>query len=135
MDFFVDVPLRVRYAETDRMGIVYYGSYPAYLEVARSEYMREKGLPYKNLEEMGFGLVVAGMEVKYLNPALYDDLLVIRTSVAEVQSRGVTFSYAIFRDETSIVQARTRHICVDADRRPRRLPSSLVEILKNGSAA
>ena len=65
---YVDVPLRVRYADTDRMGIVYYGSYPAYFEVARSEYMREKGFPYRKLEEMGYFLVVAGMEVKYSTP-------------------------------------------------------------------
>lgn len=131
---YIDVPLRVRYAETDRMGIVYYGSYPAYLEVARSEYMREKGFPYKKLEEMGYCLVVAGMEVKYLKPALYDDLLTIRTSVSDVQSRGVTFSYAISRDGTALVQAKTRHICTGADRRPRRIPPSVVEILKNGSS-
>lgn len=130
----VDVPLRVRYAETDMMGIVYYGSYPAYFEVARSEFMRGRGFPYRKLEEMGYSLVVAGMEVKYLNPALYDDLLTIRTSVSDIQSRGVTFNYAIFRDATSIVQGKTRHICVTADRKPRRLPPFLVDILKNGSS-
>lgn len=132
---YVDVPLRVRYAETDMMGIVYYGSYPAYLEVARSEFMREKGFPYRKLEEMGFSLVVAGMEVRYLNPAHYDDILTIRTSVSEIQSRGVTFDYAIFRDTTAIVEAKTRHICVSADRKTCRLPTFIVEILKNGSSA
>ena len=132
---YVDVPLRVRYADTDRMGIVYYGTYPVYFEVARSEYMREKGLPYKNLEEMGYHLVVAGMEVKYLSPAVYDDLLLIRTSVSDVQSRGVTFNYAILKDATNIVVGKTRHICVTADRKPRRLPPFLVEILKNGRSA
>jgi acyl-CoA thioester hydrolase len=131
---YVDVPLRVRYAETDMMGIVYYGSYPAYLEVARSEFMREKGFPYKKVEEMGFSLVVAGMEVRYLNPAHYDDVLSIRTKVSEIQSRGVTFDYAIFRGDTAIVEAKTKHICVSTDRRTRRLPPFLVEILKNGSS-
>ena len=75
------------------------------------------------------------MEVKYLNPALYDGLLTMRTSVSDIQSRGVTFNYAIFRDGTSIIQAKTRHICVGTDRKPRRLPPSLVEILRNGSSA
>jgi acyl-CoA thioester hydrolase len=130
----IDVLLRVRYAETDRMGIVYYGSYPTYFEVARSEYMRAKGFPYVKLEEMGDFLVVAGMEVKYLNPAIYDDLLTIRTSVSDIQSRGVTFNYAIFRGETSIVTGKTRHINVTADRKPQRLPPFLVDILKNGSS-
>ena len=131
---YVDVPLRVRYAETDRMGIVYYGTYPVYFEVARSEYMREKGFPYVKLEEMGYLLVVAGMEVKYLNPAVYDDLLTIRTSVSDIQSRGVTFNYAILKDETTIVTGKTRHISVTADRKPQRLPPFLIDILKNGSS-
>ena len=130
----VDVPLRVRYAETDRMGIVYYGSYAVYFEVARSEYMREKGFPYRKLEEMGYSLVVAGLEVKYLSPAVYDDLLLVRTSVSDVQSRGVTFSYTILRDGATVVQGKTRHICVTADRKPRRLPAFLADILKNGSS-
>jgi acyl-CoA thioester hydrolase len=130
----VDVSLRVRYAETDRMGIVYYGSYPAYFEVARSEFMRERGFSYKDLEEMGYCLVVAGMEVKYLNPALYDDLLTIRTTVSDIQSRGVTFNYTIFKDGITVAQAKTRHISVTADRKPKRLPPSLIEILKNGSS-
>ena len=84
----VDVPLRVRYADTDMMGIVYYGAYPAYLEVARNEYMREKGFTYRELEGMGYRLVVSGMKIKYYNPAVYDDLLLIRTSVSDIQSRG-----------------------------------------------
>ena len=132
---YVDIPLRVRYADTDRMGIVYYGSYPVYFEVARSEYMRGKGFPYIKLEEMGYHLVVAGMEVKYLNPALYDDLLTIRTSVSDVQSRGVTFNYTILRDAITVVLGKTRHICVTADRKSRRLPPFLIEILKNGRSA
>ena len=85
---YVDVPLRVRYADTDMMGIVYYGAYPVYLEVARNEYMREKGLPYRELEEMGYRLVVSGLEIKYYNPAVYDDLLTVRTSVTDIQSQG-----------------------------------------------
>jgi len=129
---YVDVPLRVRYADTDQMGIVYYGAYPAYLEVARSEFMRERGLTYRKLEDLGYFLVVAGMEVKYYNPAVYDDLLTIRTSVSNIQSRGVTFEYLILRDSVLVVQAKTRHICVSSDRKPRRLPHVLIESLQDG---
>ena len=129
---YVDVPLRVRYADTDQMGIVYYGAYPVYFEVARSEFMREKGLTYRKLEDLGYFLVVAGMEVKYYNPAVYDDLLTIRTSVSNVQSRGVTFEYLILRDSVLVVQAKTRHICVSSDRKPRRLPHVLIESLQDG---
>jgi acyl-CoA thioester hydrolase len=131
---YVDVPLRVRYADTDRMGIVYYGTYPVYFEVGRSEFMRAKGLPYKDLEEQGFYLVVTGLEIKYYNPAAYDDLLAVRTSVSDVQSRGVTFNYTVYRDGVTVVVGKSRHICVTADRKPIRLPPFLIEVLKNASS-
>jgi acyl-CoA thioester hydrolase len=128
---YVDVPLRVRYAATDMMGVVYYGNYPIYFEVGRSEYMREKGFCYREFEGMGYRLVVAGMEVRYYNPATYDDLIKVRTSVSDVQSRGLTFNYEIMKDDTTLVRGKTRHICVSADRKPTRIPDFLVKILKN----
>ncbi len=127
----VDVPVRVRYADTDRMGIVYYGTYPVYFEIGRSEYMREKGFTYRRFEEAGYHLVVTGMEVKYYNSALYDDLLIVRTSVSDVRSRGLTFNYTILKDGSIVVQGKTRHICLNTDRRPVRIPSSLAAILKD----
>lgn len=132
---YVDVPLRVRYAETDMMGIVYYGAYPVYLEVARNEYMREKGLPYRELEEMGYRLVVSEVEIKYYNPAVYDDLLTIRTSVSDIQSRGVTFTYEILKEKVTVVRGKTRHICLNTERKPTRLPPPLVDIFKNDGAS
>jgi acyl-CoA thioester hydrolase len=131
---YVDVPVRVRYVDTDRMGIVYYGNYPAYFEVGRSEFMRTKGFPYRELEEQGFHLVVTGIEIKYYNPAVYDDLLAVRTSVSNVQSRGVTFNYTVLRDDVTVVVGKTRHICVTADRKPIRLPPLLIEVLRNASS-
>ncbi len=132
---YVDVPLRVRYADTDRMGIVYYGMYPVYFEVGRSEFMRARGFPYKELEEQGYYLVVTGVEIKYYNPALYDDMLEVRTSVSDVQSRGVTFNYTVLRDGVTVVVGKTRHICVTAERKPTRLPPFLVEVLQNDCSA
>jgi acyl-CoA thioester hydrolase len=132
---YVDVPLRVRYADTDRMGIVYYGTYPVYFEVGRNEFMRARGFPYKELEEQGYYLVVTGIEIKYYNPALYDDVLDVRTSVSDVQSRGVTFNYTVLRDGATVVVGKTRHICVTAERRPTRLPPFLVEVLQNACSA
>jgi acyl-CoA thioester hydrolase len=127
----VDVPVRVRYAETDMMGIVYYGAYPVYLEVARNEYMREKGLPYRELEEMGYRLVVSGVEIKYYNPAVYDDLLTVRTSVSDIRSRAVTFTYEILKEKVTVVKGKTTHICLNAERKPTRLPPPLLDIFKN----
>jgi acyl-CoA thioester hydrolase len=131
----VDVPLRVRYADTDMMGIVYYGTYPVYFEVARSEYMREKGFSYRNFEEMGYHLVVSALEIKYYNPALYDDLLTIRTEVSDVLSRGVTFNYTILKEGITVVRGKTRHICVNSDRKPTRIPLSLFQVLKDADSS
>ena len=131
MESHFDFSIRVRYAETDRMGVVYHGSYATYFEVGRSEFMRDKGYPYRELEEKGYGLVVVGVEIKYYKPAHYDDLLVVRTSVADVRSRGVSFDYTVMRDDTTIVVGKTRHICVTSDGKTTRLPPFITEILKN----
>ena len=132
---YVDVPLRVRYADTDMMGIVYYGAYPVYLEVARNEYMREKGLTYRKLEEMGYRLVVSAIEIKYYNPAVYDDLLLVRTSVTDIQSRGVTFDYTILKEGVTVVRGHTKHICLNSGRKPTRIPLSLVQVLKDAGSS
>jgi acyl-CoA thioester hydrolase len=132
---YVDVPVRVRYADTDMMGIVYYGTYSVYLEVGRSEYMREKGFSYREFEKMGYNLIVSGMEIRYHSPAVYDDLLVVRTSIADVQSRGLAFAYEILKDGLTLVRGTTRHICVNAARKPTRLPAPLVQMLKNDGAS
>lgn len=129
--YYTDVPVRVRYADTDRMGIVYYGTYPIYFEMGRSEFMRERGFTYRQFEEGGYHLVVTGMEVKYLSSAVYDDLLVVRTSVSDVQSRGLAFNYTILKDGITVVQGKTRHICLNVERKPVRIPSFLATILKN----
>ena len=80
---------------------------------------------------MGYRLIVAGLEIKYYNPAVYDDLLTIRTSVSDVQSRGLTFNYEIMKDGTTVIRGKTRHICVNTDRKPTRIPASLLQVLKN----
>ena len=132
---YVDVPVRVRYADTDKMGIVYYGTYPQYFEIGRSEFMREKGFAYRKFEEMGYHLVVTGIDIKYHNAATYDDLLSVRTSLSDVKSRGLTFHYEIFKDGAIIVDGHTKHICVDGERKPIRIPSDVMEIFRNASSA
>ena len=132
---YVDVPIRVRYADTDKMGIVYYGTYPQYFEIGRSEFMREKGFTYRQFEEMGYFLVVTGIDIKYHNAATYDDLIFVRTSLAEVKSRGVAFHYEIFKDGCMIVDGNTRHICVDRSKKPVRIPAHFMEVFKNASSA
>ena len=127
----VETLIRVRYADTDTMGVVYYGTYPIYFEVGRAEYMRAKGCTYKEFEGTGFHLVVVNMEAKYHSNATYDDLITVRTSISELKSRGLTFHYEIFRDGALIVEGKTRHICTNSDKKTVVMPPSLFEILKD----
>jgi acyl-CoA thioester hydrolase len=128
---YCEFPIRVRYADTDKMGIVYYGTYPIYFEIGRSEYMRERGFPYRELEEMGYNLVVVGLEAKYHNSAVYDDLLIVKTAISNLMSRGLTFHYEIYKDGTMIVDGMTKHICLNPDKKPVLLPPNLLEVLKD----
>ncbi|HOJ43590.1 MAG TPA: thioesterase family protein [Syntrophorhabdaceae bacterium] len=130
-DGFIHVPVRVRYADTDKMGIVYYGTYPVYFEIGRSEYMRQKGFSYRRLEEMGYYLVVVRMELTYYNSAEYDDHLIVKTKISEWKSRGLTFQYIICRDNDIIVQGKTVHICTNSHKKPVMIPKQLQEILRN----
>jgi acyl-CoA thioester hydrolase len=132
---FVDVPVRVRYADTDQMGVVYYGNYPAFFEVGRSEYMRGKGFTYREFEERGYRLVVVNMEAKYYNSATYDDVINVRTRISELQSRGLTFHYMVYRDTTLIVEGKTKHLCINKDKKPVVIPPYLFDILRDATAA
>jgi acyl-CoA thioester hydrolase len=80
---------------------------------------------------MGYRLVVSAIEIKYYNPALYDDLLQVRTTVSDIQSRGLAFTYHILKDGITVARGKTRHICVNSDRKPTRIPPSLLQVLKN----
>jgi acyl-CoA thioester hydrolase len=130
---FVDVPIRVRYADTDMMGVVYYGNYSVFFEIGRSEYMRQKGFTYREFETLGYHLVVVGMEAKYYNSATYDDLLIVKTRISELQSRGLTFHYTIYRDETIIVEGKTRHLCINANKKPVIIPPLLLNVLRDAN--
>lgn len=131
----VDVPVRVRYADTDKMGIVHHGSYPVYFEIGRSEYMREKGFTYRNFENEGYQLVVVNLEAKYYNSATYDDLLIVRTSVSDLKSRGLTFHYEVYKDGTLVVEGKTKHICINSERKSSSMPPHLLKILKDVESA
>jgi len=127
----IDVPIRVRYADTDKMGVVYYGNYPVFFEVARSEYMRERGFTYRKFEDMGYCLVVVGLDAKYYSNAEYDDLVVVRTSMPELKSRGLTFHYSVYKDGSLLVEGSTKHICVNGEKKAVAIPPDLYDALKN----
>ena len=98
-----EIQVRVRYAETDKMGFVYYGNYPTYYEVARVEGFRALGFSYKEMEDAGVGMPVLSMEVKYHGPAKYDDLLTVKLIVPEVPRARIKFQYEIRNEEGTLV--------------------------------
>jgi acyl-CoA thioester hydrolase len=127
--------LRVRYAETDRMGIVYYANYLVWCEVGRVEFMRSLGGSYADLEAEGYGLAVAEATVRYLAPARFDDQVRIETSLVAVRSRAVTFDYVISHAETGIrlATAHTALVSIDSSGRPTALPTAFRALLEGAS--
>jgi acyl-CoA thioester hydrolase len=123
--------LRVRYAETDRMGIVYYANYLVWCEVGRVEFMRALGGSYAELEAKGYGLAVAEATVRYLAPARFDDPVRIETTLSGVRSRAVTFDYVISHAETGtrLATAHTALVSIDSSGRPTALPPEFRALL------
>jgi acyl-CoA thioester hydrolase len=125
--------LRVRYAETDRMGIVYYANYLIWCEVGRVEFMRALGGDYAALEAEGFGLAVAEASVRYLAPARFDDRVRIETTLGAVRSRAVTFDYVISHAESGVrlATAFTSLVSIDPSGRLTALPANFRELLES----
>jgi len=125
MSQFSETAVRVRYAETDQMGVVYYANYLIYFEIGRVEYMRERGVAYKEMEIQDDSfIVVAESHCRHLRPARYDDLLRIRTRVAEARRRTIRFAYEIVNSATGVLLAtgETLHVVCDSKGRPKALP-------------
>ena len=95
--------IRVRYGETDKMGFVYYGHYALYLEVGRAEAMRQLGLSYKEMEDLGIIMPISHLEIKYVSPARYDDLLTVITTVRELPAARMHFEYEIHKPGNILV--------------------------------
>ena len=125
MSGFLETTIRVRYAETDQMGLVYYANYYIYFEIGRVEYMRQLGVAYKEMEIQDDSfIVVAESHCRYLRPARYDDLLKIRTKVSEVRRRTIRFAYEILESDsgTLLATGETLHVVCDSQGRPKALP-------------
>lgn len=125
--YSTETAIRVRYAETDRMGYCYYGNYATYFEVARVESLRSLGISYKSLEDQGVLLPVVSFHIDYKSPAFYDDQLVIKCNVKEVPNVRITFDYQTYRDETLLNEATTTLVFVrSSDNRPIKIPNELL---------
>ena len=130
-----EISVRVRYAETDRMGYCYYGNFAAYFEVARVEALRELGFTYRELEDEGVILPVLDYQIKYFKPALYDELLRIETIVEEVKGARIFFSYKTFNEKNEqLNQATTTLVFVDfRSKKPMNPPRHIFDALKTVS--
>lgn len=120
-----EVRIRVRYAETDRMGLLHHANYLVYFEQARTELLRDRGKTYKDLEDAGFFLVVAKLEVKYRLPAHYDDVLTIRTTVTRASPIRIEHHYQVVRDGAVICEATSTLACVGRDGKLQPMPDWL----------
>ncbi len=124
----VDSEIRVRYAETDQMGVAYYANYLVWFEVGRSDFCRAKGFSYAELEALGFKLVVTDVQCRYRNSARYDEILLVRTDIKGINRRLITFGYQILRKENGevIATGESRHVSLDSNSRPKSLPAEFV---------
>lgn len=121
-----EIQVRVRYAETDRMGLLHHANYLVYFEQGRTELLRSLGYSYKDLEDQGYLLVLHKLEVRYRGPARYDDLLTVRTTVVRTTAVRIDHRYEVLRDGTMLAEGTSTLACVDRDGRLQPLPEFLM---------
>src|SRR4051812_25006701 len=121
---FHGIEFRVRYAETDQMGVVYHTNYLIWCEVGRTDFIRARGMSYADIERAGIGLAVSELTARFHGAARYDDMIRVRTTLAEGRSRGITFDYLITRleDGQRLVTARTALVSIDSTGKLTALP-------------
>jgi len=123
--------LRVRYAETDRMGVVYYANYLVWFEVARADWLRERGWNYREMEESGIKLPVISAHCDYLRSAHYDETMSIQATGVLHSPVRVEFTYEVFKEDGTVsARGSTMHAAVDDQGRPCRLPERVREVFQ-----
>jgi acyl-CoA thioester hydrolase len=120
-----DIEIRVRYQETDGQGRVHHANYPKWFELGRVELLRAAGHSYRELEEAGVFLVVAEVQVQYFAPALFDDLLRLRTTTVKAKGARIEHRYEVFRKGELLAEGKTTVACIDRGGRVTRLPEWL----------
>jgi len=115
--------IRVRYAETDKMGLLHHANYLVYFEQARTELLRSQGLTYREMEDQGFFLVITNVEVRFKSPAHYDDVLTVKTTVARTTPVRIEHSYEVTCDGRAIAEGKTTLACVDRNGKLQALPA------------
>ena len=128
----VETTLRVRYAETDAMGVVYHANYFVWFEVGRGDWFRTFGQDYGEWEALGYYLPVSEAHARFHAPARYADVITVRTWIKEARSRSVTLGYEVVEaaSQKRLVSGWTKHICMDSKGQARRLPRDMQELLE-----
>jgi acyl-CoA thioester hydrolase len=132
IDEWQEAVLRVRYAETDKMGVVYHANYLVWFEIGRTEFCRARGFSYRDMEEHENAfLVVAESYCRYKAPAYYDDVLIVRTHITELRRRSLRFGYEIVRESDGVViaEGETGHVVTDSNSHVRSFPPGFAELL------
>jgi acyl-CoA thioester hydrolase len=127
---YAEARVRVRYAETDQMGVVYHANYLVWFEVGRVEFIRQLGRDYKEMEQEGAFIAVAEATARYKAPARYDDEIIVRTSLAGLRGSVVRFRYSVLRevDEQVLCEGETVHVVVGRDMKRREMPAAYAEL-------
>lgn len=130
--YTTSIDIRVRYAETDQMGFVYYGNYATYFEIGRVEALRSLGLSYKTMEEEGCLLPVVDFHIKYLAPATYDDLIRVETTIDILPTSKIHFVYKCSNGDKLLTTAETTLVFMNSEtKRPMRCPQPLLDKLQS----
>ena len=119
-----EITIRVRYAETDRMGLLHHANYFVYFEMGRTELLRQRGLSYRDIEDAGHLLVIVDLGCKFKRPAYYDDLLTLRTTVERVTHVKIVHRYEVLRDGVLLAEGHSTLACVDREGKPQALPET-----------
>ena len=129
-----EISFRIRYSETDQMGVVYHGNYPQFLELGRVEWLRSLGISYRSMEENGIMLPVISLQINYRKSAVYDDLITVVTKLKKLPSVKIEFDYEIFNENGDLlVEANTVLAFLNIDtKRPLKCPDYILEKLKEG---
>lgn len=124
-----EISFRIRYSETDQMGVVYHGNYPQFLEIARVEWLRALGISYKTMEENGIMLPVISLQINFRKSAVYDDLITVVVKLKKIPSVKIEFDYEIYNENKELlVEANTVLAFLDTEsKKPVRCPDYLLE--------
>ncbi len=121
----VRLPIPVRYAETDAMGVVHHSSYVVWLEAARVEWLNRLGLPYTQIEAQGLAFAVVELGLTYRQPARFGDTVEVEACLTEATSRTLRYAYRVWRESTLLAEGFTRHLCQSPQGRAMRIPEAI----------